>query len=373
MPPIQLLIKPVSGRCNLNCKYCFYEDVTNKREIKFLEFMSYETLEVVIRKAMDYADGYCSFAFQGGEPTLIGLDFYRQLLALQRKYHKPGVMVENVIQTNGYKLSQEWAIFFAKNGFLVGISLDGTRHSHNAYRVNAKEEGSFADVMDTIRLFEKYGVRFNILTVVNDVTALNITKIYSFYNKNKFQYQQYIACLEPLSCVRGVEKYSLTPKVYGEFLITLFELWYKDLIIGEQPYIRQFENYISILMGKAPEACECKEECSVQKVIEADGSVYPCDFYVLDQYLLGNIHVNTFEEMAQSSKAVEFSEESKVTSKECLECEYFSLCNGGCARQREGTEIHSGEKNYYCNAYRLFFQKELSKLQFIAEQILRFS
>jgi uncharacterized protein len=223
--------------------------------------------------------------------------------------------------------------------------------------------------MKTIDLFRNYGVKFNVLTVVHNITAANITRIYSFYQKNKFQYQQYIACLEPLSKKRGEEEYSLLPEVYGQFLVRLFDLWYQDLLVGTQPYIRQFENYITVLLGEQPEACEGKDKCVVQNIVEADGSVYPCDFYVLEQYSLGNLHNESIEEILNKKRATDFVEESIVSAKECLGCEYYALCRGGCARQRVGSEIHSGEKNYFCIAYKEFFKETLPKMQYIAEVI----
>lgn len=372
MPPIQLLIKPSSGRCNLRCKYCFYEDIMDKRDTKCLDFMSFETLEIIIKRAMQYADKFCSFAFQGGEPTLVGLDFFQKVIHLQKKYQKEGVLIENVIQTNGYKLTSEWVEFFLQNNFLVGLSLDGIKRTHDIYRTNAAGVGSFDEIMKSVALFKKYNMTFNILTVVNNMTASNIKKIYAFYKKNSFQYQQYIPCLEPLLEKRGEKEYSLLPETYSRFLITLFQLWYQDLLIGEQPYIRQFENYIAILLGEMPESCELKEKCGIQNVIESDGSVYPCDFYVLDQFCLGNLHNESLDEITKKKRAIDFIEESRIDLEECIECEYYTLCHGGCARQREENEIHGRGKNYFCESYKEFFKETLPKLQYIAEEIRRY-
>ena len=235
MRPLQMLIKPASANCNLNCRYCFYCDEGKNRENFSYGFMSEETLEVLVRKAFEYADGFCGFAFQGGEPTLAGLPFFRRLIDLQKKYNRNHIRVDNSIQTNGCGLSEEWAEFFAREKFLVGLSLDGIKSTHDAYRVNRKGEGSFGEVMRTAEMFGRLGVEYNILTVVNGKTGLRAAKIYDFYKKNHFQYLQFIACLDPIGAEPGKQPYSLTPEVYGRFLMELFDRWYDDVQGGSSP------------------------------------------------------------------------------------------------------------------------------------------
>ena len=256
MPPIQLLIKPASGSCNLRCRYCFYEDEMSLRSTANYGIMSRETLEAVVEKSLAYADRSCGFTFQGGEPTLAGLDFFRELMRLEEKHNRKGVQISNAIQTNGFGLDEAWAAFFAESHFLVGVSLDGNKYTHDACRVGPDGGGTFEVVMKTIALFERFSVEYNILTVVNRATAERADKIYAFYAKNHFQYQQYIACLDPMGEPAGGRDYSLTPERYGDFLIRLFDLWYLDLQKGRQPYIRQFENCVALLLGYEPESCE---------------------------------------------------------------------------------------------------------------------
>lgn len=365
MPPIQLLIKPSSGNCNLRCEYCFYADEMKKREQPNYGFMSEETLEEMMKKTLAYSDISCTIAFQGGEPTLIGLDFYRKVIEFEKKYNTKGTPVSYAIQTNGYGLTEEWADFFVQNHFLVGLSLDGIKYTHDAYRVDPKGEGTFAQIMKTAELFDRKKVEYNILTVVNRRTAERISKIYSFYQKNNWRYQQYIACLDPFGEEKGTRDYSLTPEAYGKFLVQLFDLWYLDLQKGKQPYIRQFENYVSILMGYPPEACDQRGHCSIQYVVEADGSVYPCDFYVMDGYCIGNFKENSIEEMAKKGQEIGFIQESLNRAPECEHCEYAFICRGGCRRHRQQENGELG-LNYFCPSYRYFFQKELPKLRQIA-------
>lgn len=193
MPPLQLLIKPASGMCNLRCRYCFYYDVTQNREQENYGMMSGKTLENLVQKSLSYAEGSCGFAFQGGEPTLAGLDFYKDLIRLVEQYNTRKIAVSYSLQTNGYNLGEEWAEFFAEHKFLVGVSLDGVKATHDALRPDAYGEGSFGKIMKTIELFNRHKVEYNILTVVNAKTAAKIRRIYEFYKKNGFHYQQYIA------------------------------------------------------------------------------------------------------------------------------------------------------------------------------------
>ncbi len=360
MRPLQMLIKPASSNCNLNCRYCFYCDEGKNRKNFSYGFMSEETLEILVKKAFEYADGFCGFAFQGGEPTLAGLPFFERLIELQKKYNKNHIQVDNSIQTNGYGLTEEWAEFFAREKFLVGLSLDGIKSTHDAYRVTRKGEGSFAEIMKTAQLFDHFGVEYNILTVVNGKTGLRAAKIYDFYKKNNFRYLQFIACLDPIGQEPGKQPYSLTPEVYGRFLMELFDRWYDDVEKGEQPYIRQFENVVGVLSGYEPESCEQRGICSVQNVIEADGSVYPCDFYALDEYRLGNVAADDFFYLQSNPVTERFVRESAKSMESCRACPYFRICRGGCRRNRI-TLADGSRKNYFCPAYRMFYEYSLER------------
>lgn len=370
MPPLHLLIKPSSGMCNLRCKYCFYHDITQKRETENYGFMTTETLENIVEKSFSYAHHSCGFAFQGGEPTLIGLSFFRKFIRFVNKYNVKHLPVQYAIQTNGYCLGEDWAEFLADNRFLVGLSLDGVKASHNAYRINAKGEGTFEQVMDTVDLFNQYHVEYNILTVVQAKTAEKIRRIYEFYKKNHFHYLQFIACLDPIGEMPGQREYSLSPEVYGKFLVELFELWYLDFREGCQPYIRQFENYIAILAGYQPESCEQRGVCGIQHVIEADGSVYPCDFYVMDRYRLGNLNTDDFQAIRQNGMDCSLIQHSMRTGR-CQRCRYYFVCRGGCNRHRIIMEDGLPGENFYCRAYQMLFDAALPRMQFIARTLVK--
>lgn len=369
MPSIQLLIKPASGNCNMRCRYCFYIDEMQNRETSNYGLMSLDTLETLVKRVLAYAESQCTFAFQGGEPTLVGLDFYKRLMEFQQKYNVNNVRISNAIQTNGYAVTEEWADFLAENHFLTGLSLDGIIHTHDAYRLDASGQGTFAKVMNAARLFDERKVEYNILTVVNRKTAERISRIYQFYKKNHWRYQQYIACLDPLEEPCGSHDYSLTPELYGDFLVQLFDLWYLDLLKDEQPYIRMFENYIGILMGYPPESCDQRGCCSIQYVVEADGSVYPCDFYVLDKYRMGSIQENSMEELTENGSRLGFVEASLNTAEACQKCPYGFLCRGGCRRNRQLDQAGTLGENYFCPAYQKFFQAALPRMEQIAARL----
>ena len=387
MPPLSLLIKPASGNCNMRCQYCFYADVKANRSLPSFGMMTLETLEVIVRKALSQAEGSCTFAFQGGEPTLAGLDFYRALMDYQKKYARPGVSVANAIQTNGLVVDRAWAEFFAEHHFLVGLSLDAYKDLHDLYRQDAAGKGTFNKILHTIQLFRQHQVEFNILTVVTAPVAANIRKIYGFYKKNHLDYQQYIPCIEPFDATGSIDPsrpfdalgpgensmsgYTLTPDLYATFLKNLFDLWYNDVTSQRFVYIRYFENLVGMVAGYPPENCGLLGQCTRQLVIEADGGVYPCDFYVLDKWRIGNVLVDSFDEIERNRDASGFIDVSLHVDDACRTCEWRSLCRGGCRRDREPLIDGQLSLNRYCDAYQAFFAHARPRLAQLARTIGR--
>ncbi len=369
MPPISVLIKPASGLCNMSCDYCFYCDETHKRSIQTYGMMTEETLKNVIRKTILRAEGSISYAFQGGEPTLRGLAFFEKVIFYQNKYNKNQIPVSNALQTNGYAINEEWCRFFKENHFLIGISADGTKKIHDRYRHGKEGGGTFDKIHAATKIMDQYQVDYNILTVVTREASSCVDEIYNHCKANGWHYQQYIACLDPLGEERGKNKYALHPEEYGAFLTRLFELWYADLQKGQQPYIRQFENYIGILCGYAPEACDQRGFCGIQYVVEADGSVYPCDFYMLDEYRLGNFNSHQLSDMEEKRKEIRFEEKSRQISRESMACKYYSICRCGCQRNREYNEKTGCFENYFCGGYQIFFDNCYEKMMEIASHI----
>lgn len=343
--------------CNMNCSYCFYRDETEKRKNAFCGLLSEETAETIVKKASSEAEESCFFMFQGGEPTLAGIEFYKYFVSLEKKYSKPGLRFFNAIQTNGYAINEEWARFFAENSFLTGISVDGPADVHNMNRKSREGDGTFNKVMHTVDLFDKYKVDYNVLCVITSVNIKKAEKIYNFYSKRNLGYLQFIPCLEPLGEDKTTDMYAPDEKEYGDFLVKIFRLWFADLKKGKYVSIRHIDNFLRMFRGLPPESCNMNGRCSVQFVTEADGTVYPCDFYCIDGYELGNIKEKSFSELAKSDNAVRFINESLPLPEECRQCRFYPFCRNGCRRDRA-----ENGKTLYCGAYRRFFEECGSEL-----------
>lgn len=367
MPPISVLIKPASSLCNMRCKYCFYSDIADNREVKSYGIMSEATLENLIKRAFEYASGSATFAFQGGEPTLAGLDFYRKLIELEDRYNTNGIPVQNALQTNGYIIDDEWAEFLGKNKFLVGLSLDGTKDIHDALRVDAAGKGTFSRAQRAARLLRKHGVEFNILCVVNNFVARSPKKVYDALKE--FGFIQFIPCLDGFDGEKKV--FSLSAQRYTEFLKVTFREYYKDFCAGHPVSVRNFDNYVGMLLGRRPENCAMAGVCTCYTVVEGDGSVFPCDFYVLDEWKLGNINEASFEELTTCELARKFVSVSTHRSEECTTCKWFPLCRGGCRREREPITDGTPSLNRFCESYKQFFEACYPQMEDMAIRIQR--
>jgi uncharacterized protein len=367
---ISLLIKPSSSNCNLACKYCFYYDVAANRDYESFGFMQASTMKSLIIKALDSATDHITFAFQGGEPTLIGLDYFKDFVATVNQ-HISTQTIHYAIQTNGTLLTDEFCAFLHQNNFLVGLSLDGPKDMHDLNRIDAKKSGSFKSVDQAARLMAKHKVDFNILTVVTKNTVRHVQKIYRYFKSQGYQYLQFIPCISDFNDSK-LQAFNITPEEYGNFLVQLFDLWYQDIIKGEHISIRLFDNYVQMLLGMPPESCDMNGFCSVNPVIEADGSVYPCDFYVLDQWKLGNIKADSLESMISGALAHNFVSSGSKRAEECDSCTYYQLCRSGCRRHKEmfaDTHAKSDQDlhdNYFCESYKIFFHHSSDKLKQIA-------
>ena len=360
---MNLLIKPASSLCNLRCRYCFYEDVAEQRAQKSYGMMSMETAQAVVARLFERPRRQVVIGFQGGEPTLAGLDFFREFVGLVQARNVAHVPVAYSIQTNGYCLDDGWAEFFARHRFLVGISCDGPAKEHNALRVDPQGRGTFQAVMNGISCLERHQVPFNILCVVTGFTARHGQKLYRFFRSRGCRYLQFIPCLDPLEAARGGMAYSLTPEKYAAFLCNVFDCWYQDWKAGDYTSVRLFDDYVHLLCGRPAGTCASSGACGQYFVVEADGSVYPCDFYVLDRWKLGQVQHSGFDEMAASERAQAFLREGRQPSQGCAGCEYYAVCRGGCKRDKVAEQ---GWGNYHCAAFRAFFQYAMPRLREIA-------
>ena len=366
MKRLLLLIKPVSGNCNMRCQYCFYCDVVSSRGVQNSRTMSYKTLEILVRNALSETTEMCLFGFQGGEPTLAGLDFYRNLIRLEQKYNVNRVFIRHSIQTNGLLLNDEWGTFLAEYDFLTGISIDGPKSVHNTLRTDANGKKTHKQCIFATRLLSKHKAKYNILSVVTRQLATHPDQVYHFYKTQGFRHLQLVPCLDGLREARNSHLYSLDSKRYGDFLCRLFDLWYDDFVKDDYYSFRNFDNFIYMLAGYPPENCATSGACSVNPLIEADGSVYPCDFYALNRYRLGSVYTHSFHEMLSGGVAEEFVGASRSVHAECCKCEYGFICKGGCRRDREPPNGDRLELNYFCASYKQFFKHALPRMTDIA-------
>lgn len=368
MNSVCVMIKPASGGCNLRCKYCFYADEMANREVHSYGMMSDETLENVVRRVFDEAEREAAFAFQGGEPTLAGLSFFESLISLVKKYNLRHLPVNYSIQTNGTLITDEWAEFFTKNRFLVGLSLDGDKALHDGCREDGKGKGTFQSVISAAKIMQKHNTQFNILCVVTNFTARHGDRTYRFFKENGFRYLQFIPCIDPFDAEQG-SVYSLSAKRYGTFLCAVFDRYYSDYKNGDYVSIRFFDNLVHLIKSGNAEMCGMRGVCSANLIIESDGSVYPCDFYMLDRYRMGNVNDGTFAEMIKSEAAERFVAESRFTDEDCKNCRYGNICRGGCRRNREPFEDERLKKNVFCEGLYAFYDYALPRLVEIAREI----
>lgn len=369
MKNLNLLIKPASSSCNLRCRYCFYYDVADNREVKNYGIMNDDTLENMVKKVFDDVEYSANFAFQGGEPTMAGIEFFEKFHKFVEKYNTKKIIVNFSLQTNGTLLNKKWLELFKKHNYLIGLSLDGNKEMHDTFRIDAKGEGTFSRVLKAAKMMKKAEVEFNILCVVNKLIAQNGKLVYNFFKNNGFRYYQFIPCLDSLSCSEEKD-YTLTSEDYGKFLDETFNLWYEDMMSGKRISVRHFDNYTKILLGEEPEACDMVGHCNMNAVLESDGSMYPCDFYVLDEFKVGNINESSFGELFKSEAEMRFLRTSLAVDEKCKVCRYFKICRGGCRRHKELT-AEGNYENRFCESYKYFFEKNIDKMIKTAEYVMK--
>lgn len=366
MKNTSILIKPASGLCNMCCRYCFYEDEVQNRTVQSTGIMNETTADCLIERALagQGRSNIVTFAFQGGEPTLAGKAYYCHFVQQVKQKNTDGAMVQYAIQTNGLVIDEEWAEIFRQNHFLVGISLDGNKVLHDANRIDASGKGTWTRVERSLRLLQRANVETNLLCVVTRDCARSPQKVYNSLKRLGAGYLQFIACLDPLGQPRGKMPYSLLPTDYGKFLCTLFDFWYLDWKQGHYTSVRLFDDFVHLAMGMPAGTCATSGSCGAYTVVEADGSVYPCDFYVLDEWKLGNIQDQTLEELVAHPLATRFLQEGLRRPTECAACRWRSLCGGGC--KRDWIEQNGRTQNYYCTSFKMLFTHAESRIAEIA-------
>ena len=372
-PRIHVLAKPSGATCNLACSYCFFLD----KELLYPNSnfrMSEETLEAYIRQLIEtHRSNQVTVAWQGGEPTLMGVDFYRKAIAYQEKYARQGMTFENTMQTNGTLLDDEWCQFFKENNFLIGISIDGPRHMHDAHRVDKGGKPTFDRVMRGLRLLQKHGVEYNILVTVNRLTADHPLEVYRFLrDEARTTWIQFIPVIERLNpgglnlIQEGeqVSPRSVRPEQFGRFLIRVFDEWVHNDV--GKIYVQTFEAALRNWLNMPSSGmCVFEKTCGYGLALEHNGDLYACDHFVEPDYLLGNIIAQPMIELVGSDQQYKFGQDKYDTlPKYCLECPVLFACNGECPKNRfitspPGEATPDGESglNYLCAGYKAFFQR----------------
>lgn len=342
------MILPVSGECNLNCGYCYR---ANKRSGK-LRVMPEDVLEEFIRKYMGYNPVNPVFGWQGGEPLLAGLDFYKKAVEMQKKYSGTNTVIANNIQTNGTLIDDGWADFFKENNFLVGVSIDGPAEYNDFVRADAGGNPTLKRVLNGIQVLKKHGVDFNILLVINRYNVRHAAKIFRFLASRGLNYIQLIPCADFDEVTGDITEFSIRPEEYAEFLITFFDEWVRQ----DDPNL--YINMIDIIMhpyfGIVPPYCVFSRGCANVITVDINGDVYPCDFFVEDKRCLGNIREDTVEELFEKDVYKEYLSEMNDIPEECRGCKWFFSCHGGCMRYNDFFRRGQAE-NYFCSAYKQVF------------------
>lgn len=371
MKNLNFLIKPASSLCNMRCRYCFYADEAAMRSFASAGKMTDESADALLRQAFGNAErgGQVTFSFQGGEPTVAGLDFFRRFMARAAESCPPGVRVNYALQTNGLVIDDEWAEFLAQNHVLVGVSIDGTRDIHDGARLDAAGKGTWARVTAALKTLQKHGAEVNVLCVVTRAAARSPQKIYEALKKLGVRHLQFIACLDPLEAERGGQPWSLTPAGYGRFLCGLFDCYYRDWAAGQYTSVRLFDDYVHLAMGLPSGTCATSGSCGAYFVVEGDGSVYPCDFYCLDEWKMGNINADALPGLAAGERAQTFLRQGARKPDACAACPWVRLCNGGC--KRDWVERDGKTENYLCPAFKALFEHAAPRIAEMARAELR--
>lgn len=363
-----LLVKPASADCNLRCQYCFYLDHSSLYPEVKRHRMPDGVLERMIQSYMATDQPQYTFGWQGGEPTLMGVDFFRRVVELQKKYGRSGAVVSNGLQTNATLIDDEFAAHLGKYKFLVGTSLDGPQKLHDRFRLTVDGRGSHADVLKGIECLKRNKVEFNILTLVSKGNVGHVPEVYRYLCDMGFYYHQYIPCVEFDSKGQPLP-YTITGEEWGEFLCRLFDEWYKN--DTRRVSIRHFDSILVLMVDGGYTVCHLGGNCCQYFVVEYNGDVYPCDFFVQPATRLGNVMENSWQELQSSPKYHEFGRQKNLWNDQCSRCPYLLYCSGDCLKHR----IYSGNPpehlSWLCAGWKMFYQHTLPRFKELATSIVK--
>lgn len=381
--PLYVMLKPAGAHCNLACKYCYYLEKNNLYDKSHRHIMSDEMLEQFTREYIEAQTmPQVLFTWHGGEPLMRSIDFYKKALTLQKKYAR-GRCIDNVIQTNGTMLTDEWCEFFAQNNWLVGISIDGPQEYHDHYRLTTTENPSWQKVMHGIELLKKHHVEWNAMAVVNAYNADHPLEFYHFFKDNGCQYLQFTPIVERLTKHQDgrtlasladdkeipLADFSVTPEQWGNFLCAIFDEWVRN-DVGKM-FVEIFDCTLANWMGVLPGICAYSKNCGHAGVMEHNGDVYSCDHFVFPEYKLGNIRDHTLIEMLYGDKQHAFSR-LKHTSlpRQCKECDMEFACHGECPKNRfEKDKYGEPGLNYLCKSYYQYYSHVAPYMDFMKREL----
>lgn len=382
--PLYVMLKPASAHCNLACKYCYYLEKNKLYPTAQRHLMSDEMLEQFTREYIEAQTmNQVLFTWHGGEPLLRSIDFYRKALSLQQKY-AGGRHIDNVIQTNGTLLTDEWCEFFAQNHWLVGISIDGPQPDHDHYRLTAAGKPSWKKVMQGIKLLKKHGVEWNAMAVVNAYNANHPMEFYRFFKENGCQFLQFTPIVERLTRHEDgrtlasladkneipLSEASVTPEQWGYFLCAIFDEWVRKDV--GKIFVEIFDCTLANWMGVSPGICAYSKECGHAGVMEHNGDVYSCDHFVFPEYKLGNIRDHSLIDMLYGEQQQEFSRlKHSSLPRQCKECDMEFACHGECPKNRFMKDKYGDSGlNYLCPGYYHYYQHVAPYMDYMKQELM---
>lgn len=382
--PLYVMLKPAGAHCNLACKYCYYLEKNKLYPTAQRHLMSNEMLEQFTREYIEAQTmNQVLFTWHGGEPLLRSIDFYRKALSLQQKY-AGGRRIDNVIQTNGTMLTDEWCEFFAQNHWLVGISIDGPQPYHDHYRLTAAGKPSWQKVMQGIKLLKKHGVEWNAMAVVNAYNANHPLEFYRFFKENGCQFLQFTPIVERLTRHEdgrtlasladkdeiSLSEASVTPEQWGYFLCAIFDEWVRKDV--GKIFVEIFDCTLANWMGISPGICAYSKECGHAGVMEHNGDVYSCDHFVFPEYKLGNIRDHSLIDMLYGEQQQEFSRlKHSSLPRQCKECDMEFACHGECPKNRFMKDKYGDSGlSYLCPGYYHYYQHVAPYMDYMKQELM---
>ncbi len=382
--PLYVMLKPAGAHCNLACKYCYYLEKNKLYPTVQRHLMSDEMLEQFTREYIEAQTmNQVLFTWHGGEPLLRSIDFYRKALSLQQKY-AGGRRIDNVIQTNGTLLTDEWCEFFAQNHWLVGISIDGPQPDHDHYRLTAAGKPSWKKVMQGIKLLKKHGVEWNAMAVVNAYNANHPLEFYRFFKENGCQFLQFTPIVERLTRHEdgrtlasladkdeiSLSEASVAPEQWGYFLCAIFDEWVRKDV--GKIFVEIFDCTLANWMGISPGICAYSKECGHAGVMEHNGDVYSCDHFVFPEYKLGNIRDHSLIDMLYGEQQQEFSRlKHSSLPRQCKECDMEFACHGECPKNRFMKDKYGDSGlNYLCPGYYHYYQHVAPYMDYMKQELM---